>query len=438
MKDIFFRFSFLVALLVPSIGFADVDWRGFQIPPSEITEHVADLIGQEPDDVSNHWHTNVVRFHVGNDSLQDDIENAADYEAMMNPPLVEFEEALELLCSREGAKTRAILSIYSAPGGFASRVPGSVNEELFVSPWAQETFVNYWGFLAERFLNHEHRDCLFAFDLKNEPIQHYDDDELPAGVVSWNELALRALQAIRRVDEEVTVIVPAEGANAAHLKDLPDEIGNDANVLYSFHGYPTNEYQHVGVNDGPFKPLPSKARIKNRLLKPVADHFLAQQKKLNADRRSISFLPTYFITEWAVSRFAPSPDVFMSRFLELVEGDAALASLGQNRKRGKKKKMKKRIRKKCSQFKGANKKAFKQCARKQRKKVRQAEQRNEVIRSGELEIKGWTAHSLKEFHGWSPEYGNGADDEAQELPYLSDRGAVLHEFFQRNLAESVE
>jgi aryl-phospho-beta-D-glucosidase BglC (GH1 family) len=99
---------------------------------------------------------------------------------------------------------------------------GSPDPKIF-----QDRFVNLWREIARRFAG---RRCVLAYELLNEPNPPYDDFEV------WNNLAERAIAAIREVDSTHPIIVDSIGyANPGKFRGSKPM--DDLNTIYSFHSY---------------------------------------------------------------------------------------------------------------------------------------------------------------------------------------------------------
>lgn len=122
-----------------------------------------------------------------------------------------------------------ILDLHRAPGYSFGDPEGS---RLFEEPELQQRFVDLWRTIAERY---ESAGEELAFELLNEVVEAPGD--------AWNELAGRALAAIREVDEDRTVLVGGEHYNAVDaLSDI--ERFDDEHVVYTFHCYEPHLFTH--------------------------------------------------------------------------------------------------------------------------------------------------------------------------------------------------
>jgi endoglucanase len=145
---------------------------------------------------------------------------------------------------------RVILDLHKAPGySFADTIEGYQPMPLFHEVQAQDRFLTLWGALAEHFK--PEGDSLL-FELLNEI-------NLPDSA-PWNDLARRAVERIRSVDDDRQIVIGGNHFNAA------SELANiqpidDPNILYTFHFYepllfthqkapwsPVNRYHNTSVD----------------------------------------------------------------------------------------------------------------------------------------------------------------------------------------------
>lgn len=116
-------------------------------------------------------------------------------------------------------------------------------------PWEDpafaEDFARTWQEIARACL--PYRDVIWGFDLLNEP---KDQKQLPLPPRQWRDLAIKAMRAIREVDDRSWIVYevgPGEMfAGFKNLEPLPD-----ARVIYSFHYYFPHEFTHMGVKQLP-------------------------------------------------------------------------------------------------------------------------------------------------------------------------------------------
>lgn len=105
---------------------------------------------------------------------------------------------------------------------------------------AAENFVKIWGHLAEHFKDVP--ASKLVFEILNEP-QYYRAED------SYNTLARKAVEAIRRVDQSRTIIIGApQGSSIEGIDQM--RVIKDPNIVYSFHFYEPYMVTHQGIHMG--------------------------------------------------------------------------------------------------------------------------------------------------------------------------------------------
>lgn len=141
-------------------------------------------------------------------------------------PFVYLESGLEYLdqclawCQKAGLSL--IIDLHKAPGYAFYEYSAS---SLFSDPHAQERFLALWVELARRYKGEGN---YLTFELLNEIV-------LPTSH-PWNDLARRAIQAIRSIDSQRIIVLGGNHYNAiAGLSEL--ELSSDPHIVYTFHFY---------------------------------------------------------------------------------------------------------------------------------------------------------------------------------------------------------
>jgi aryl-phospho-beta-D-glucosidase BglC (GH1 family) len=115
----------------------------------------------------------------------------------------------------------------------------------------QQRFYRLWEELAKRYARYHDR---LSFELLNEVTD-------PAYSEKWNAIARKAIQTIRRISKEVTILVGGYHNNAINaLRDL--DAPYDENIVYNFHCYEPLlfTHQHAYWIDE-LKALPAELQI---------------------------------------------------------------------------------------------------------------------------------------------------------------------------------
>ena len=129
-------------------------------------------------------------------------------------------------CEKYGL--RLVLNMHKAIGNYCDILEEKGlmhNEEL------QNRFIAVWVMLEKEFQNKN----TIAFELLNEVVN--------ATAEEWNQLAEKAISAIRELNAQRLIIVGGvEWNNPPGLKDL--KVYGDENIIYTFHCYAPHEFTH--------------------------------------------------------------------------------------------------------------------------------------------------------------------------------------------------
>lgn len=126
-----------------------------------------------------------------------------------------------------------LLDMHGAPGGqTGDNIDDSYGYPyLFKSKSSQDLMTEIWVKIAEKYKN---EPVIIGYDVVNEPIAHYFNDELPYLNHQLFLLYKRIISEIRAVDKEHTIFL--NGSNWSGNFDVFEEI-IDSNVVYEFHKY---------------------------------------------------------------------------------------------------------------------------------------------------------------------------------------------------------
>jgi len=381
--------SLILCLLVCLISVplkAEIQHRGFN------THINAPIEGILPE-IRDSWGINLLRIGLGNFEEQDDINSMAQYMEMMNPLFDRLDQLLPIICE---AGIRVVPALMSPPGGLAPKGEGTSQLRIFSEAWAQQGLKELWDDLSERYAGNE--ECIYAYDILNEPAQAYVEE----GLLSWRDLSLELVDIIRANDPDTKIIVKSVYGNPQHLRGargLPDFV--QPGVIVGVHIYPNIAYVHQGLEGTPIDMDPPGNRpIVRRSLLPIALYLLRQE---NRHRRGlIPYVPELNIGEFAVARWAPGAESYLDRLLGLIEGDI-------RRRRF------------------FNRNWLPARARPARiRRVRRT--------LNQMDFSSWTYHAFEEARVWDPRYSDDPqDDTFISPPNFTPRGAVLKSYFQRNL-----
>lgn len=375
-----FVFLVLSSLSVQKVA-ASPTYRGFQPAIHALT---ADSVNN----LADTWGVNIVRLQIGDNARMDGTTGAA-YDNLIDEQLALFDQKLALLAARN---IKVVFALYSPPGGFESRAAPS-HYAMFSNAALQDHFIATWRKIITRYKDNPN---IYAFDLVNEPAMRRN--LVPAGVRTWNDLLLATIAAIREIAPDRLLMVKSLYGDPSKLTSLP--LINDANVIYSYHAYPFNAYQHTGVDSAPGSiGRPAYAAVRKGLLNSLA-RFLMKNFAAYEKRRLSFYPPRLNVGEVAVSNCALDGHLFLDDVLSIVERDDLPSEKPVKRKRRNKK------------------------ARKKPLKVKAFE--------SDIRHDSYTFHSYREAAVWDPEKVCKSDGTFERANGVTARGGVLMEFFSRN------
>lgn len=247
------------------------------------------------------WNANFIRWQLNWIDSQADKATVAEYVAWLQTALEQFDAMLPTL---RQLKLNVILDLHTPPGG------GHWNTfyRLWTQAEFQDCFLSVWEMMAVKYKNETQ---IIGYDILNEP----DDKSLVAGLMNWRDLAIAAVQRIRAIDPQRTIICEASpisvSASLPAFEPLPFD-----NVIYSFHMYEPYDftYQNLNFNVTPiYYPGPIRGTMWNKdklrtLLQPNVDW----QKMHNV---------SIYVGEFSAIRWAPgnSTTNYLNDLIELYE-----------------------------------------------------------------------------------------------------------------------
>jgi hypothetical protein len=277
------------------LGHGPKGLRGAMVDPDTMTRADFDVLTCD-------WGANLVRWQLKRPV--DEAKDFRSYDLWLDKQLIDLDKAL-VWAAENG--TRVVVDLHSPPGGGDS-VGGyqDAGGDLFRVKAAQDHFVGVWEKIAARYRGN---DVIWGFDLVNEPV----DNGTTESCLDWNDLALRASLAIRKIDPNRTLIVePAEVGSALGmnlLRPLPL-----SGVVYSFHFYQPFEFTHQGV-------FSSSALVRYPgTIDGTRWDKAALEKALEP---AIRFAETYrvqlYVGEFGAVRWAPGADRYLSDLISIFE-----------------------------------------------------------------------------------------------------------------------
>ena len=167
----------------------------------------------------------------------DHVRLPVDAEVIQNTDGTLREDGLRYIDSAliwcRGYGLKMVLDLHKAHGYVFD---DETNNSFFYNERLQDLFVNLWETLAKRYSSQ--RDIL-ALELLNE----VTDREY---AVTWNRVAARALEAIRRIDREIRVVIGGVFNDSIFGLTLLDPPA-DENVVFTFHCYSPLIFTHQGA-----------------------------------------------------------------------------------------------------------------------------------------------------------------------------------------------
>ena len=111
-----------------------------------------------------------------------------------------------------------------------------------------ERLISIWEHVAERYADYSKKLC---FEILNEP--NNDSDKLSD--IKWNYIQLSTVAAIRKIDDDRTVVLSPMNWNSAHKLSSMLVNRSDKNIVIDVHNYEPMNFTHQGAEwlDGAYK-----------------------------------------------------------------------------------------------------------------------------------------------------------------------------------------
>jgi hypothetical protein len=382
---------------------AEVSYRGFQLNYRTLDEATVKELAEE-------WNINLVRFQVGNDAIMDGLEGSA-YDQMLLTEFALVNNSLKLL---EKYGIKVILSLYSPPGGYATRTLPA-HHKIFSEPTLQAKFIQTWTTIVQTFGGNS---AIYAFDLLNEPASRRS--LLCTQCRKWGQLARETVAAIRSVSRKSTIMLKPLYGNPRQLSNLP--VLRDKNVIYGYHLYPFFSYQHAGIDNFPSNVARPKERsVKTESTKGVQKFFTRMKKQFDRGRIP-TFPPRLSVVEFGVSGCSlNNPGEFLNDILTYIERDDInlnATALSKNS-----------LKLLCESLKLDN------CSALEVEKSK-VEALKSVVNSNslkpEIQHESWINHAFNDANVWDPRYYCDPSSKTFIKTGETDRSTVLKKFFERN------
>lgn len=287
------------------------------VPPLRgIMSPERDMYEKDLEDLAE-WGVKLVRFQLTRnwEKLGTD-RDTDDYDKWLDGRLANLEKMLPV-ARRLGI--RFVVDLHTPPGGrFGQNYMNMFEDTAEDRPYA-EYFVAIWERIATRFLNHEHKEAIWAYDLMNEPVL---SPQARARDAAYN-LFLRAARAIRKIDPDVALsvecLVGPVAVVFAEFKPFPPEIEN---VIYQAHFYSpfTYTYQYLLPETTPAGNGPPEYVE----YPGIIDHEFWYKERVREELEPIrEFQLKYgarmYIGEFSAVCWAPNADVFLRDCVEIFD-----------------------------------------------------------------------------------------------------------------------
>jgi len=273
--------------------------RGAMINPDSLTQ--ADLHTLAID-----WGANLVRWQLVRWNTPDEQNSFEAYDEWLDERLQKLDQGIAWAKSMG---VMVVVDLHSPPGGeFLSAGYQGASGGIFNNPAAQAKLVDVWRKIAARYKGEKQ---IWAFELMNEPV----DDDTAEGCDDWQTLALRAGEAIRKIDPDRTLIVdaPADGAPEGFVGFRPVPL---ARVVYTFHMYIPYDftYQHPGAAGAPLK---YPGIIGGR----IWDKIDLQKAMLPAIEFCRRYRVQMYVGEFSAIRWAPGGENYLADLISIFEAN---------------------------------------------------------------------------------------------------------------------
>jgi aryl-phospho-beta-D-glucosidase BglC (GH1 family) len=176
--------------------------------------------------------------------------------------------------------------------------------ELWNKDNLADSFCRVWNDIAIRLL--PYREAIWGYDLYNEPL---DRTQLPNPPRQWRPLAIKILNAIRKVDKQTWIIYEAgPGSLVGGFKEL--EPLPDARIIYSPHFYYPQSFTHQGVFDIKGTDLAEAMKEINISYPSIIDGVQWNKRYLNeilkdVDEFQARWKVPIYVGEFSVIRWSP-------------------------------------------------------------------------------------------------------------------------------------
>lgn len=214
-----------------------------------------------------------------------------EYNQQLDTKLLAVDQLLDLA---EARGMKLLLVLFTPPGGMNQRV-APARHRLFESRAFDQQFISVWQKIATRYKG---RSGIYGYDLLNEPAV----GKVGPGIGLWNTLSRQAVNAIRGIDSNVTIVLEPPYGNTEFINKLARI--KDPALAYSIHSYFTSTFRSQGFNGRPINvvyPKPNKKNPAKGFTRATLRKSLAKAQTFQRLRRGTKVI----VGEFAAPRWAP-------------------------------------------------------------------------------------------------------------------------------------
>ena len=201
--------------------------------PARVRGFMVGSFGQKDAEDLKAWGANVIRLQFSPASFATR-KNKDLWEAW--PELLDQLESKVQIARNNGLKV--VVDLHQPP---FQNVKSFDYPEFWNRNDLEEPFCRIWTDISKRLL--PYKETIWGYDILNEPL---DRTQLPGVTKQWKPLAIKIVQAIRKVDPDTWIVFePGPGSLFSGFKGLTPL--PDKHVIYSAHFYTPQEFTHQGV-----------------------------------------------------------------------------------------------------------------------------------------------------------------------------------------------
>lgn len=284
----FITHSLLGLILLTCLGVNDA---GFAKPRDNSIRYRGitagnNLTDQDLQDLGT-WPVNVLRYslawHENADAATEE-----EYFTWLDAQLTRLDQVLNVA---DQAGYKVAVQLFTPPGGFVQGESGAALHSIFVKQWAQNAYLKAWEIIAGRYPNDAR---VAAFHLLNEPAQK----RVGQGLLSWPQLAEKAIEIVRVIDQSTPLIIDAVYGNPNKIGALAGIRGD--NLIYGFNFYLPYGFVKQGLPG--FRPSVKYPTAKSN--KRIIESRLGAVFRFQRKEHARIWIGEFSITRWTPTEFA--------------------------------------------------------------------------------------------------------------------------------------